>query len=193
MCGQTPWIDSVGNSEAFLICLAISEAVGPPTNVPRDAPAPLRSFLLDGCFSRDPSRRSSAAQLLEHPYMTCADSEIDPSNQSLAAASFANVSCAESVFLPPALMGGGGAAPERRGREAEGSPGDWASAPTVRLEQTQRGARNDYKGLFADLDAVGAMSTSDAGVRDVLFPRADTEAQIARSEPSSAATNPPQG
>lgn len=118
--------------------MSISEATGPPTNIPHDAPTQVQSFLRDGCFPRDPAERWSAKRLLEeHPYMTCSDQEIDTAGESFAQATSL---CGQSDAFGESRM----------------------TVAATEVREPIRPNSGGFADMFDDLDAYGAQSTFEA-------------------------------
>ncbi|KPA76138.1 putative protein kinase [Leptomonas pyrrhocoris] len=70
LLGREPW--EVTGTNIFQMMFRIAREQGMPTGVPPNCPAMLRSFF-ERCFERDPAKRATAAELLEHEWMTCPD------------------------------------------------------------------------------------------------------------------------
>lgn len=65
--GKPPW-PSKSNVPAAI--LMIAQAEGGPTEIPAEDASPGCLDLMNKCFARDPAVRPSAAELLNHPYIT---------------------------------------------------------------------------------------------------------------------------
>ncbi|KAL7699090.1 protein kinase [Lotmaria passim] len=74
LLGREPW--EVTGTNIFQILFRIAREQGMPTGVPRNCPAMLHSFF-ERCFDRDPAKRATAAELLEHPWITCPDKMLE--------------------------------------------------------------------------------------------------------------------
>eukprot|EP00796_Vickermania_ingenoplastis_P007751 gene7750-biopygen5203 len=72
LLGYDPWVQE-GNDVQLLWHIAFSK--GLPSGIPENCPAMLLDFF-SKCFDRDPSKRWTAAQLLKHQWMTCADKDL---------------------------------------------------------------------------------------------------------------------
>lgn len=73
--GKKPW--KLQNTSVFTVMFAIAQAKTLPTGMPDGKCDPKLYDFLSSCFNRDPAARPSARQLLEHPWMTCPDSELE--------------------------------------------------------------------------------------------------------------------
>ena len=73
MFGKKPW--NLQNTSVFSVMFAIAQSKSLPTGMPTETDPHLLSFLTS-CFQRDPALRPTARALLEHPWMTCPDSEL---------------------------------------------------------------------------------------------------------------------
>eukprot|EP01062_Namystynia_karyoxenos_P082949 TRINITY_DN943_c0_g1_i1.p1 TRINITY_DN943_c0_g1~~TRINITY_DN943_c0_g1_i1.p1 ORF type:complete len:893 (+),score=216.65 TRINITY_DN943_c0_g1_i1:95-2680(+) len=71
MHGRMPW-SHVQAESMWGLLMAIVQAPGGPTNIPSDVPAQLKKFL-NQCFVRNVQNRPSAAELLQHEYITFED------------------------------------------------------------------------------------------------------------------------
>ncbi|ESL08077.1 hypothetical protein TRSC58_04228 [Trypanosoma rangeli SC58] len=74
MLGRQPWVVK-NNLNAFQIMYHISKSTAMPTGVPKNCPESLY-FFFTRCFDRDPHKRATAEELLEHEWITCADNRL---------------------------------------------------------------------------------------------------------------------
>eukprot|EP01062_Namystynia_karyoxenos_P070576 TRINITY_DN6593_c0_g1_i1.p1 TRINITY_DN6593_c0_g1~~TRINITY_DN6593_c0_g1_i1.p1 ORF type:complete len:754 (+),score=208.91 TRINITY_DN6593_c0_g1_i1:69-2330(+) len=75
MHGVIPWCDGTAHAQPWEIMFRISEAQGPPPNIPSRVPLLLwdpetGGGFLGRCFKRQPELRASAEELLADPYIT---------------------------------------------------------------------------------------------------------------------------
>eukprot|EP00796_Vickermania_ingenoplastis_P007726 gene7725-biopygen4840 len=75
MLGRDPWESEEQLDMQLLWKIAFSRSM--PTGVPKNCPAMLRDFF-GRCFDRDATKRWTAAQLLEHEWITCPDNALEP-------------------------------------------------------------------------------------------------------------------
>jgi hypothetical protein len=73
LMGGKPWL--VSGNNLFQVMYQISQSKDMPTGIPKDTPPQLMHFFTR-CFERDPAKRASAAELLEHPWITCDESHL---------------------------------------------------------------------------------------------------------------------
>jgi serine/threonine protein kinase len=64
--GKPPWPEC---NSMWAAVYKIANSTGLPTEIPKDLDPQLMSFL-QCCFERDPSKRPSAADLLQHPFLS---------------------------------------------------------------------------------------------------------------------------
>jgi hypothetical protein len=70
LLGREPW--GITGTNVFQILFRIAREQGMPTGVPPNCPHMLHSFF-ERCFERDAAKRATAAELLEHEWITCPD------------------------------------------------------------------------------------------------------------------------
>ncbi|CUG88152.1 protein kinase, putative [Bodo saltans] len=73
LMGGKPWLISGNN--LFQVMYQISQSKDMPTGIPKDTPPQLMHFFTR-CFERDPVKRATATELLEHPWITCDESHL---------------------------------------------------------------------------------------------------------------------
>lgn len=76
LLGRRPWLTEHG-ANMFSIMFRIASSKDMPTGIPPNCPADLLSFFYR-CFERDAKLRATAAELLQHRWLTCPDSELQP-------------------------------------------------------------------------------------------------------------------
>lgn len=101
LTARSPWPDFPSPWAAMF---HIANAKGPPPGVPPGLPIQARTFL-DECFKRAPAERPSAAELLEHPFISAPHLFEDWTSPLPPSATASGSSVAPMVGLQPALAG----------------------------------------------------------------------------------------
>eukprot|EP00756_Hemistasia_phaeocysticola_P035555 Hpha_TRINITY_DN16593_c1_g2::TRINITY_DN16593_c1_g2_i1::g.132959::m.132959 len=207
MYGALPWADQA-KGNAWEIMLAVSQATGPPSNIPSDLPPALNNFLYNCCFHREPYRRWAATALLRHPYILCPDEELDPDlaafgdgNSSPSPTPKIEPQCTPrellasfpqiptdgpvSPLVKPDYDNGGG----QQSLSGTGQTGQTGNTMTQRVGQSTRGAAADTRLPMADTMASIAPSTTDRDLpmtNGAVFGGGDAEEEHVDPTASSA-------